>query len=57
MSWYEWFGFSSDPFIVRRLQSDEEFDKLFVKTDLVARARESSYDLRIGSIWMFILFV
>lgn len=33
MSWYEWFGFSSDPFIVTPLQSDEDFDKLFVKTD------------------------
>lgn len=41
MSWYEWFGFSSDPFIVTPLQSDEEFNTLFVKTDLVNK--ELSY--------------
>jgi len=41
LNWYEWFNFSSDPFIVTPLQSDEEFNTLFVKTDLVNK--ELSY--------------
>lgn len=37
MDWLKWFSFVSDPFVTRPLQSEEEFDELFVKTASIAK--------------------
>ena len=35
MSWVNWFEFSSDPFILSPLQSEDEFESIYIKTDAV----------------------
>jgi len=37
LNWFEWFDFSSDPFIITPLQSEDEFNTLFVKTESVEK--------------------
>lgn len=37
LDWLKWFSFISDPFVTRPLQSEEEFDKLFVKTASISK--------------------
>jgi len=40
MSWLDWYNFSSDPFRIRPLQSNDEFNSIFVKTSDVEQELE-----------------
>jgi len=40
LNWYEWFEFSSDPFITTPLRSEDEFNTLFVKTESIKNEME-----------------
>ena len=44
MDWLKWFGFTSDPFVTRPLQSEDEFNNLFIKTAAISREFSSFVD-------------
>jgi len=44
LDWLKWFGFTSDPFVTRPLQSEDEFNNLFIKTAAISREFSSFVD-------------
>jgi len=41
LDWLKWFDFTSDPFVTRPLQSEQEFNDLFVKTSSIDKELSS----------------